>query len=219
MTTNDSESSARQIREAVAALRSDDALVQNDAVERLIQIGEAAVPELLSALPLADPNHAQAMYALSQIGDSRATELFKEGLSHHHEHVRAFAAIGLANINHPDALSACLQTINDGADEVHMDMTPAAFALGDMGLVAVPSLLDLFNDDNEMTRLHAQRALGLLINKRHGFIPGRGFPSPEAERAAREEWRANGDYDYSADAASRRAAIDRWQQWLESATE
>lgn len=216
MTKDYPTSPEQQISEAVIALRSDDVLTQNSAVEQLIQIDAAAVPDLLDALQQPETNHAQAMYALAQIGDSQATEAFKEGLSHHNEQVRAYAALGLAHINHPDALNACLQTINDGADELHLDITPTGSALSDMGLAAVPSLLNLLNDDNEMPRLHAQRALELLINKRYGFILGQGFPSQQAEAAARSEWLANGNYDYAAEEDSRTTAIAKWHQWLDA---
>ena len=109
--------------------------------------------------------------------------------------------------------------INADADKLHLDITPAVNSLANMGLKAVPSLLKLLMSDDEMTRLHAQRALELIINKRHGFIPGQGFPSAEAETAFRTEWQRNGSYDYCADSASRTAAIARWRQWLDSAEE
>ena len=217
MTKDLPRSSEQQIRSAISALASDDALIQNSAVEELIKIGPDAVPELIKAVQQPETNHAQAMYALAQIGDSQSAEAFVKDLQHDNEQVRAYAAQGLVRINHPDALNACLQTINDGADELHLDITPAVAALANMGLVAVPSLLNLLLDDDEMTRLHTQRALEILINQRHGFIPGQGFPAPEAEQAACNEWQANGNYDYSTDEASRKAAVNKWKEWLKSA--
>ncbi len=210
---------AQQLSEAVNALRSDDVLTQNRAVEQFIQLGSTALPELLRLFKEPKINQPQAMYALSQIADKQATDAFRKGLNHDNEYVRAYAAQGLVNINCPEAIDACLQTINDGAYEAHLDISPAVIALADMGLVAVPSLLKLLIHDDEMTRLHSQRALEILINKRHGFIPGQGFISHEDENKARAEWLANGDYDYSADSASRIAAIARWQQWLDSVEE
>ena len=219
MTNDRAKKIEQQIGDAISALGSDDAQEQNNAVEQLIRLGKAAVPELLNTLRKPKTNHAQVMYALSTIGDSHASKAFKDGLSDPDEQTRAYAAVGLARINDPDALSACVKTIDDGADMLHLDVTPAAAALADMGLEAVPPLLNLMSAEDAMTRLHAQRALELLIDKRHGFNPGRGFPSPEAQRAARDEWQVNGNYDYHLDEKSRNTAITKWRQWLGSAGE
>jgi HEAT repeat protein len=211
----------RQLSQAVEALTSADVTTQNRGVEQLIQLGALAVPELLTLYKdkARDVNHAQVMFVLSQIADERATEVFMAGLNHNDERVRAYAAQGLVRTHHPDALHACLQTLNDSVDELHLDMTPSVIALAGMGEKAVPALLNLMMESDEMTRLHAQRALELFINLRHGFSIGRGFPSAEAEEAAHGEWVAHGDYDYCADEASRTAAITKWQQWLESVKE
>jgi hypothetical protein len=118
-----------------------------------------------------------------------------------------------------EELQAALRTLNVGADPLHADRTPAVEALGRMGLRAVPALLDRLVDENEMTRLRAQRALELVLSRRHGFIPGRGFPSPACEAAMRAEWQTNGDYHYDAPATVRCAAVERWRAWLNTARE
>jgi hypothetical protein len=110
-------------------------------------------------------------------------------------------------------MKAYLKTINDSPDELHGDITPSVLALSEMGLRAVPSLLDLMTHDDKTTRLHAQRALELIMEKRHGYMRGKALPEKAAE-LVREEWRANGNYDYSADAESRAASIDKWREWL-----
>src|SRR5271155_405066 len=115
--------------------------------------------------------------------------------------------------NRLSALSACLQTINDGPDELHGDITPSVLALGQMGLSAVPSLLDLLTHDDTMTRLHAQRALEIILERRQGYIRGKGQPEADG-LGIRELWRANGDYDYSADAETRAASVSKWRRWL-----
>ena len=93
-------------------------------------------------------------------------------------------------------------------------MTPSVFALGGMGLSAAAELLSLLMDDDENTRLHAQRALETIIAGRHGFEVGKGFPTSETKENAEAEWRANGNYDYTADVASRAAAVEKWRDWL-----
>src|SRR5947209_2552838 len=89
------------------------------------------------------------------------------------EHTRAMAAQGLVRLKHPDALSACLRTLNDDPDPLHLDVTPSVVSLGEMGLKAVGPLLDLMDDPNEQARLHAQRALESILSHRQGFVAGR----------------------------------------------
>lgn len=136
------------------------------------------------------------------------------GLGDPDERVRAQAASGLAELGHSQALSACLATLDDNADPLHADMTPAVYALGNLGWVAVPPLLDLMLAERTLTRLHAERALELIVNGSLGFVPGQGFPSAEAEEQVRAIWRDNGDYRHDADEQSRAAAVCRWHDWL-----
>jgi HEAT repeat protein len=210
-----SDSQTQTLTDALAQLRSEDELVRNEGVAASIRIGAPAVPELL---PLLDERAGRirelVMYTLSQIALPSTAPAFQQGLQDENERVRAYAAAGLAQINHSDALNASLQTLNDAPDLLHADMTPAVLTLGQMGLKAVPPLLNLLMADDEITRLRAQRALETIVNRGHGFEFGRGFPSPEKEAQARAEWKSNGDYHYSADAATRAAAVEKWRDWL-----
>lgn len=212
-------SDSKRLMDALNALRSDDVMTQNEGVAAAIRIGSAAVPGLLSLLANRGISRAQVMYALAQIGDSRAQQAFLAGLKSADERERAYAAQGLVRIGHPDAIAACLQTLNDAPDPLHLDRTPSVAALGEMGLKPVPSLLESLMDKDETTRLHSQRALELILSRRHGFRSGQGFPSPEAEEKMRAEWRNNGDYDYGADAKRRGEAVAKWRQWLAEAKE
>ena len=205
--------------ELIAAMdkfRSDSVAVQNEGVQTALQAGKAALPHLLPLLQEQKAaTRSQAMYVISRVGGSETTEVFKRGLQDEDERVRAYAAEGLVRANDPDALSACLQTLNDAPDLAHLDMTPAVESLSEMGLEAVPPLLDLLLDDDEMTRLHAQRALEGIVNRRHGFQSSRGFPTPAAEQEVRDEWQSNGSYDYAAPFTARAAAVEKWRTWLE----
>jgi HEAT repeat protein len=208
------------LKTALAQLRSDDVLVQNEGVASVIQLGAEAVPALLPFLEDGSATRrSQVMYALAQIAEPGTAEAFQRGLGDPDERVRAYAAVGLARIGYPNAVMACLQTLNDAPDEAHLDMTPAVQALGEIGMSVVPALLDLLMNEDEFTRLHAQRALELILNRRHGFQPGQGFPIPEAEEQMRTEWQANGAYDYAADAATRAASVAKWRRWLETTKE
>jgi HEAT repeat protein len=199
---------------ALTALNSEDVLTQNEGVESVIELGAVAVPPLLAALEKNEANRAQVMYALSQIADQRAAPALQASLRDADERVRAYAAQGLARIGDPEALEAILQTLDDAADELHLDITPSVQTLGGMGLKAVPPLLGRMMDENEMTRLHAQRALERILAWRHTPIAGEGILSPHAAKRVRSEWSANGDYDYSAPANERAASVEKWRQWL-----
>jgi HEAT repeat protein len=141
-------------------------------------------------------------------------EALRKALDDPDERVRAEAAIGLAELGDPEALDALISTIDDAPDPLHLDMTPAVSALGAFGSEAIPRLLDLLDAPEQLTRLHAQRALELAVYRRHGFVPGQGFPTDEAEEAAREELTSSG-YDFDAEPAARRSAIQRLRAQLD----
>jgi HEAT repeat protein len=199
---------------AIAAINSDDVLTQNAGVQAAIRIGAAAVPELLRVLQQGGNQRMQAMYALAKIGDARAGAAFKSGLSDGDESVRAYAARGLAAIGDPQAQAAALATLNDAPDELHLDSTPSVATLGAMGPKVVPAVLELLMSEDEMTRLRAQRVLERIVAAHHGMGEGKGLPSAAAEQAMRSEWSANGNYDYSAPADTRRASVEKWRRWI-----
>jgi len=98
-------------------------------------------------------------------------------------------------------------------------MTPlnqlaSVHALGEMGIEAIAPLLELMSSGKRDTRMHAQRALEMIVARRFGFRPGRGFPDVNAESAARRVWVDNGGYEFSANAGDRNASIVLWRRWL-----
>lgn len=206
----------------IASAKLQDAcrLVQNEGVTEAIALGPAAVPELVALLEKPDDEtKAQAMFALSEIADARARTAFRRALHDSDERVRSYAARGLGRLGDPDALAAFVQTIGDAPDPAHADMTSSVEGLGRMGLVAVSSLIELLMDPDQLTRLRAQRALELLVSRRHGFRAGHGFPSPAAEQAMTAEWRSNGGYCYDASHEERAAAVLKWRRWAANAEE
>ena len=53
------------------------------------------------------------------------------------------AAQALHARKHPRALEACVRTIDDGADELHLDRTPAVRCLVEIGEPALAALFDV----------------------------------------------------------------------------
>jgi HEAT repeat protein len=209
-------SSDQDLAQALARLLADDVLVQNEGVASLIRIGASSVPTLLPLLKEESPDRrAQVMYALSQIAEPATLAAFENGLLDSDERVRAYAAVGLARIGDPNAPAALARTLNDAPDQLHWDMTPAVYSLGQMGLRALPELLDLLMDDDELTRLRAQRALERINDQLHESQPGHESSGGKPEDPATVRWRTNGNYDYAADVASRAAAVEKWREWIE----
>jgi HEAT repeat protein len=199
----------------VNELASLDPHVRAEAIDKLVQLGADSTEALIArACDATDDVRAAAMDALARIAGAAAVSAFHEGLRDRDERVRSHAALGLTRLGHEDALQACLSTIDDNPDPLHLDWTPSAHALGDMGLKAVAPLLDLMGSTNRDTRMHAQRGLEMIVTRRFGFQPGRGFPDPKAEKSVHRLLQANGGYDFAANARRRNAAIARWRRWL-----
>jgi hypothetical protein len=114
-----------------------------------------------------------------------------------------------------EEIQAHIRALDDDADELHSDMTPAVSALAEIGEPALPTLLGPLAASNDLTRLRAQRALEGIVYQRHGFRGGQGFPGRDAEDAARADLVAIG-YAYDADQASRDAAIARLREQIET---
>jgi len=157
---------------------------------------------------------AAAMDTLAGIAAGEAAPFFRQGLHDIDERVRSHAARGLVRMGHAEALAACLSTIDDNPDALHLDLTPSVHALGGMGIEAVAPLLELMSSSERDTRMHAQRALEIIVARRFGFVPGQGFPDGNARSAAERVWTDNGGYDFSANAGDRNASIVLWRRWL-----
>jgi HEAT repeat protein len=201
--------------DALTLLRSPSVLRQNEGVAGLIAAGSVVTPRLVAALSEPGLPRAQVMFALSRVGDSRALDAFTRGLDDPDERVRAFAAGGLTRLHAPNALAANLRTLDDAADPLHADHTPAVEALGEMGLVPVEPLLGVFlESERRDTRLHAARAIEGVVSRRHGFRPGGGFPSRERDEACRGVLQQNGPLDFELPRAMREPLVTKWRGWL-----
>jgi hypothetical protein len=102
-------------------------------------------------------------------------------------------------------------------DDLHGDLTAAVWRLSELGAAAIPALAGALVDGGDMTRLRAGRVVELVLSRRHGFVPGRGFPSLADEEAMRAEWDAVGGYRPDAPRPERAAAAQRWTEWAQRA--
>lgn len=127
--------------------------------------------------------------------------------------VAAFAACHATPAPSPrdPEVEALVAHIDDNADELHADMTPAVEQLGLRGRGVI---LDLPLDAAApMTRLHAQRALQRVVERHFGFVPGQGWMPPDGEERFRALWKQNGDYDANAPEPARARSIAAWRAW------
>lgn len=100
-------------------------------------------------------------------------------------------------------------------DPLHVDFTPAVWALCEHGLEGAVAVLDALESDDEMTRLHASRVLSCAVSRHFGWRPGRGYPDGAAgEDRFRVVWRDNGAYEHDAPAAARATSVSAWRAWL-----
>ena len=138
-------------------------------------------------------------------------DLYLTQLGDPDEAVRARAATALHGMKHPQALDACLRTIDDAADPLHADRTPSVQCLIERGEPALPRLLERLTAGERMTRLHAQRAVEGITRRMHGF-DGRAWTTGTADEWV--AWWTTIAYEPDATPASRAAAVERLRAWL-----
>lgn len=125
---------------------------------------------------------------------------------------RSDAAIQLHKLNHPDALNACIKTINDDEDKLHLDYTPSVHCLIEIGEPALLPLTDLLLSDDEYTRLRASRAVEeITINiwNREG-----GNNKKQIIEEWKKWWIGIG-YSYEGgETSSRTQSVDALREWI-----
>jgi hypothetical protein len=111
-----------------------------------------------------------------------------------------------------DDVQRAIAALDESADPMHLDLTPAVQALAGMGLRAVQPLTGPLLSEQQETRLHAQRAWEGIVYARHGFAGGQGFPDSDAEAAAVADLRAVG-YSFVDAPPAREPAVGRLREW------
>ncbi|HEX3483127.1 MAG TPA: HEAT repeat domain-containing protein [Kofleriaceae bacterium] len=110
-------------------------------------------------------------------------------------------------------IEALVARIDQDANPLHADITPAVEQLGELGPKVIPYLGDVLNAKDELTRLHAQRALERALERHFGFVPGQGWTKPDGEARFRALWIKNGNYDADGAEPAREASIKAWLTW------
>lgn len=133
------------------------------AIPALVELGAAAIPELLD-LTRSDNADSRwwAVRALAASPHARASYLIPL-LSDSNPEVRAAAALGLSHHPGEDALPALTQTLED-SDPLTAGL--AANALVKLGRAAVPNLIESAKDGRMIVRILALRALSEMRDQR-----------------------------------------------------
>lgn len=204
---------SQSVSELIQALESPQG--RQTARARLLALGSIAVPQLLDTLKVGSSTALRkaALSILSELQDPRAETAFRGSLDDTDEDVRAISAQGLYRLNTPDALDACIRTINDAPDPLHYDITPSVQALGSLGLSALTQVLPLLLSSDARTRQHAQRVLETVSAQ--AIAPGARGMSASLDRAWTSLWQMNGSYQWDGPEAQRIEAVHLWQQWVE----
>ncbi len=111
-------------------------------------------------------------------------------------------------------IARLVERLDDDADELHADITPAVLSLSDHGLAGACAVLDDLDAPSQMRRLHAARVLEYVVAKYAGFRIGRGHRDQYGDELTASVARTT-DYDPWAPRPARLEGAARWRAWVE----
>lgn len=111
-------------------------------------------------------------------------------------------------------IDSLVGTIDSNYDILHSDYTPSILRLSELGIPAIEAIIPLLNNDNENTRLHAQRVFEGVINQMHGFIPGQGYSIKGGEEKVRNILKSIGYEWNDTSLDNRQKAIEKLKNWV-----
>ena len=124
------------------------------------------------------------------------------------------------NTRNCENIPILVNNINKNPDMLHLDYTPAVHALSKCGLKALGAILPLLNSKDVWERQRAQRVLEGVVQRRHGWKPGQGFPKDfNGEEKTRDLFHQMGNYRAGSSENERIASIAKWKAWLKAQTD
>jgi len=142
----------------IKKLENEDTHVRNDAVKKLVKIGDQAVDPLIGAL--SNENilvRCHAAIALGKIGDKRTVEPLINILGDENESVRKFAVFSLGEIGNRQVVEPLIKALGDKDEEVRRYATEALGKIDKKK--AVEPLTRALDDDSEDVRKGAAYVL------------------------------------------------------------
>ncbi len=137
------------------------------------------------------------------------SEKYLKQLNSPDQFIRSNAATQLCKLKHPQAISACIRTINDDADMLHVESTPSVRRLIESGKPAILPLTELMLSGNEITRLRASKAIEEITYNM--------MNNPKNEKKNLEKWRVwwkEIDLKYKDPIEKRKVAVEKLKKWL-----
>ncbi len=123
----------------------------------LINIGEKAIPALMEVLKKGDENEVRnALFIIGQIGSRRAFDAVRELVDRGLPSIRPGAVRVLGKLSGPDDISLFVDLLASDDDEVR---DAAIEVMGNMGEIAVPHLVGVFETGSVKERVGVLRAL------------------------------------------------------------
>lgn len=135
---------------------------------------------------------------------------YLEQLNSPDEQIRSDAAVMLYKLKHPEAINACIKTINDIPDKNHYDYTPSVHCLIAIGEPALAPLADMMNSTDANTLLHAYTAIaGITYN----IWKVKYHDRQTVDKEWKKWWNEIGLKDESP-AKEREESVKKLKQWL-----
>ena len=133
-------------------------------VDRIAELGSAALPALFELLDSSDPNNRWwALRVLAVIHDPEVPPRLQDALGDSDHTIRQCAALGLSKQSSVAAIPDLIKTLDD---EDRLTARLAGDALVTVGGPAVLELIDVLKEGENGARVEAARALGLIGDTR-----------------------------------------------------
>ncbi|MEK7397377.1 MAG: HEAT repeat domain-containing protein [Candidatus Poribacteria bacterium] len=164
-----------KIEPLIIQLGNEDAYIASKAVDRLVKIGNPAVPELIKALsvPNKGNRHHLAMKTLANIGEPVVPVLI-EAMKNKDADIRQGAVLGLSHMSYNSKLvEPAIPELTNALEDQDIRQIVVNI-LGNIGKPAVPALIKALSSDDSSIGANAAFYL-------------RKIGTPEAKKAV-EEW-------------------------------
>jgi hypothetical protein len=166
--------------------------------------------KLINSLGVDKQKLKEDMKLLIKGKDSLSIKFIKD-LNDSNEYVRSNAAMQLHKMKHPQAISACIRTINDAHDILHMESTPSVYALIESGKPALLPLTELMLWGDENTRMRASKAIEQIT---YNLM---NDPKSKNDKAKLKKWRSwwkEIGLNYTGIKEEREIGIKKLKEWI-----
>ncbi|MCB9230608.1 MAG: hypothetical protein H6581_03050 [Bacteroidia bacterium] len=110
-------------------------------------------------------------------------------------------------------LDSLVKIIDQDPDILHLDFTPAVHDLIGCGLPGAAVCIDLLQNPDPYTRLHAWTVIRGVARTETGWRRGSSF-TQDMTLEFNQFMEANGEFDPDAEPAEQSGTIQRWQNWI-----